>query len=104
MKKHYPGISRRTFVGASGSIAALSGLPSMANSRQVLPNPLPGTVDASVSFISDALGKMGQDKRKLVMDTDMKPLVDINKVVRGSWDSPTYYELLRRGIRWGTGI
>ena len=33
---------------------------------------------------------------------DMKPLVDINKVVRGSWNSPTYYELLRRGIVWGT--
>ena len=32
---------------------------------------------------------------------DMKPLVDINPVVRGSWNSPTYYELLRRGIRWG---
>lgn len=34
---------------------------------------------------------------------DMKPLADIVPVVRGSWDSPTYYELLRRGIRWGTG-
>ena len=33
---------------------------------------------------------------------DMKPLVDLNKVVRGSWNSPTYYELLRRGIVWGT--
>lgn len=32
---------------------------------------------------------------------DMKPLVDINPVVRGSWNSPVYYELLRRGIRWG---
>ena len=35
---------------------------------------------------------------------DMKPLVEINKVVRGSWNSPTYYELLRRGIKWGAGI
>jgi len=34
---------------------------------------------------------------------DMKPMVDIVPVVRGSWNSPTYYELLRRGIRWGTG-
>ena len=34
---------------------------------------------------------------------DMKPLMDIAPVVRGSWDSPTYYELLRRGIRWGIG-
>lgn len=34
---------------------------------------------------------------------DMKPMVDVQPVVRGSWNSPTYYELLRRGIRWGTG-
>ena len=34
---------------------------------------------------------------------DMKPLMDIAPVIRGSWDSPTYYELLRRGIRWGIG-
>lgn len=34
---------------------------------------------------------------------DMKPLADIVPVVRGSWNSPTYYELLRRGIRWGIG-
>jgi type 1 glutamine amidotransferase len=32
---------------------------------------------------------------------DMKPLVDIAPVVRASWDSPVYYELLRRGILWG---
>ena len=104
MKKHYPGISRRTFVGASGSIAALSGLPSMANSRQVLPNPLPGTVDASVSFISDALGKMGQDKRKLVMDTDMKPLVDTGKTVIGpaitcKWEKSRSKEGIADAIR-----
>ena len=35
---------------------------------------------------------------------DMKPMVDIFPVVRGSWNSPVYYELLRRGIRWGVGI
>ena len=35
---------------------------------------------------------------------DMKPLADIYPVVRGSWNSPVYYELLRRGIRWGTGL
>ena len=29
---------------------------------------------------------------------DMKPLVDINPVVRGSWNSPTYYELLRSSL------
>ncbi len=34
---------------------------------------------------------------------DMKPIVDIFPVVRGSWNSPVYYELLRRGIRWGIG-
>ncbi len=34
---------------------------------------------------------------------DMKPMVDVVPVVRGSWNSPTYYELLRRGIRWGVG-
>ena len=34
---------------------------------------------------------------------DMKPLADIVPVVRGSWNSPIYYELLRRGIRWGIG-
>jgi type 1 glutamine amidotransferase len=35
---------------------------------------------------------------------DMKPLAEIVPVVRGSWESPTYYELLRRGIRWGVGL
>ena len=34
---------------------------------------------------------------------DMKPMVDVIPVVRGSWNSPVYYELLRRGIRWGIG-
>ncbi len=34
---------------------------------------------------------------------DMKPMVDEFPVVRGSWNSPVYYELLRRGIRWGVG-
>jgi len=34
---------------------------------------------------------------------DMKPRADIYPVVRGSWNSPVYYELLRRGIRWGIG-
>jgi uncharacterized protein len=35
---------------------------------------------------------------------DMKPLADIYPVVRGSWNSPEYYALLRRGIRWGIGV
>ena len=34
---------------------------------------------------------------------DMKPLADVVPVVRGSWNSPVYYELLRRSIRWGIG-
>lgn len=32
---------------------------------------------------------------------DMKPLVEVVPVTRGSWNSPIYYELLRRGIDWG---
>ena len=32
---------------------------------------------------------------------DMKPMVDVQTPVRGSWNSPIYYELLRRGINWG---
>jgi len=24
-------------------------------------------------------------------------------IVRGSWETEVYYELLRRGIRWGIG-
>ena len=104
MKKHYPGISRRVFMGASGSIAALSSLSTMANSRQAMPNPFPSSVDASVSFISDALGKMGQDKRKLIMDTGMKPLVDIGKTVIGSavtckWEISRSKENIAAAIR-----
>ncbi|MBT3462173.1 MAG: ThuA domain-containing protein [Gammaproteobacteria bacterium] len=34
---------------------------------------------------------------------DMKPMVEVVPVVRGSWNNPVYYELLRRGIRWGVG-
>lgn len=34
---------------------------------------------------------------------DMKPLAENYPVVRGSWNSPVYYELLRRGISWGIG-
>jgi len=32
---------------------------------------------------------------------DMKPMVEVVPVIRGSWNNPVYYELLRRGIRWG---
>jgi hypothetical protein len=34
---------------------------------------------------------------------DMKPMVEVVPVIRGSWNNPVYYELLRRGIRWGVG-
>ena len=34
---------------------------------------------------------------------DMQPIMDECDVVRCSWDRPIYYELLRRGIRWGCG-
>jgi hypothetical protein len=33
----------------------------------------------------------------------MKPMVEVVPVIRGSWNNPVYYELLRRGIRWGVG-
>ena len=32
---------------------------------------------------------------------DMRPLQPIAEVVRGSWENPTYMELLRRSIAWG---
>ena len=31
---------------------------------------------------------------------DMRPIREITEVVRGSWEHPTYMELLRRSIRW----
>ena len=34
---------------------------------------------------------------------DMKPIADIAPISRLSWNSPTYSELLRRGINWGIG-
>ena len=34
---------------------------------------------------------------------DMQPIMPVCSVERCSWDSPVYYELLRRGIRWGIG-
>jgi type 1 glutamine amidotransferase len=34
---------------------------------------------------------------------DMRPLMDVAPVSRCAWNSPVYYELLRRGIRWGIG-
>jgi type 1 glutamine amidotransferase len=32
---------------------------------------------------------------------DMQPIQEVAEVVRGSWEDPTYLELLRRAIRWG---
>ncbi|MEM7016952.1 MAG: ThuA domain-containing protein [Pseudomonadota bacterium] len=34
---------------------------------------------------------------------DMRPIMDVAPIARGSWNSPIFYELLRRGIRWGIG-
>ncbi len=34
---------------------------------------------------------------------DMRPLVDVVPPHRGAWETATYYELLRRSIRWGIG-
>ena len=35
---------------------------------------------------------------------DMRPLLDTYPVVeRGAWESPVFYELLRRGLRWAKG-
>ncbi len=34
---------------------------------------------------------------------DLQPYMDVCSIERCSWDVPTYYELLRRGIRWGVG-
>jgi type 1 glutamine amidotransferase len=33
---------------------------------------------------------------------DMRPMQDVAQVVRGSWENPTYLELLRRGLRWAS--
>ena len=35
---------------------------------------------------------------------DMKPVMDYYpQIERGAWESPTYYELLRRSLRWAAG-
>lgn len=34
---------------------------------------------------------------------DLRPLADVADIQRCAWESPVYYELLRRGIRWGIG-
>ena len=34
---------------------------------------------------------------------DRRPIADVAPIQRCAWESPTYYELLRRGIRWGIG-
>ena len=34
---------------------------------------------------------------------DMQPIMDVVPIERCAWNSPVYYELLRRGIRWGIG-
>ena len=32
---------------------------------------------------------------------DMQPLMEVAPITRCVWNSPVFYELLRRGIRWG---
>lgn len=34
---------------------------------------------------------------------DMRPLMDVAPITRCAWNYPVFYELLRRGIRWGIG-
>ena len=34
---------------------------------------------------------------------DMQPIMPVCSVERCAWGLPVYYELLRRGIRWGIG-
>ena len=35
---------------------------------------------------------------------DMRPLIDLYpRVERGAWESPVFYELLHRGVRWAKG-
>jgi len=34
---------------------------------------------------------------------DMRPIADIAEVVRGSWESPVYMDLLRRSLLWAMG-
>lgn len=34
---------------------------------------------------------------------DLRPLADVVPIQRCAWELPVYYELLRRGIRWGIG-
>ncbi len=84
MKNNTAALSRRSFIGASGSLAALAGMTTLANSAASAPAPFSKTLNVSVSFIADALRKIGQDPRKLVMDTDIKPLVDTGKTVIGT--------------------
>jgi type 1 glutamine amidotransferase len=33
---------------------------------------------------------------------DMRPIAPVAEVVKGSWENPTYIELLRRSIKWAT--
>ena len=36
---------------------------------------------------------------------DMRPVMDIYpQIERGAWESPVFYELLRRSLRWAQGL
>jgi regulator of RNase E activity RraA len=74
--------SRRIFLGLSGALAAASGLSTSVVAKSTT---APSSVisDVSVSLIADALRKIGQDPRKLVMTTDIKPLVNVGRTIIG---------------------
>jgi 4-hydroxy-4-methyl-2-oxoglutarate aldolase len=77
-------ISRRIFLGLGGALTAIGGLsPALATAAQNKTPPAPVLSDVSVSLIADALRKIGQDPRKLVMTTDIKPLVNLGRTVIG---------------------
>ncbi|MEH6571141.1 MAG: ThuA domain-containing protein [Halioglobus sp.] len=35
---------------------------------------------------------------------DMQPMMEVAPVVRGPWNYPVFYELLRRGLNWGIAV
>ena len=77
-------ISRRIFISLSGAIAAAFGLSTSAavtkDSTAASSSIMPGV---SVSLIADALRKIGLDPVKLVMSTDVKPLVNVGSTIIG---------------------
>ena len=76
-------ISRRLFMGAGGALVTVPGLSAFAAAAEdtaVRSSLLSG---AGVSLIADALRKIGQNPMKLVMTTDIKPLVNVGATIIG---------------------